>query len=55
MREWFAEVRFAARQLFRNPGFVLFAVAALALAIGANKAVFSAVNALLPIVALESA
>ena len=41
------EIRFAARQLRRNPGFALTVIGTLALAIGANTAVFSLVNALI--------
>jgi hypothetical protein len=41
------EYRFAARQLWRNPGFTGTVVLTLALAIGANTAIFSMVNALL--------
>jgi len=41
------EYRCAARQLWRNPGFTGTVVLTLALAIGANSAIFSLVNALL--------
>jgi macrolide transport system ATP-binding/permease protein len=40
-------VRFAVRQLKRNPGFMVTVVFTLALSIGANTAVFSVMNALL--------
>jgi MacB-like periplasmic core domain len=40
-------VRFAARQLWRNPGFTVAIIITLALAIGANTAIFSIVNALM--------
>jgi len=40
-------LKFAVRQLARNPGFTLTVIATLALAIGANTAIFSIVNALL--------
>jgi macrolide transport system ATP-binding/permease protein len=40
-------LRFAARQLWRNPGFSATVIITLALAIGANTAIFSLVNALM--------
>jgi predicted permease len=42
-----ADLKFAARQLFRNPGFTLTVIFTLALSIGANTAIFSIVNALM--------
>lgn len=47
MENWWQHLRFAARQLRRNPGFTVAVIITLALSIGANTAIFSLVNALM--------
>ena len=47
MESWKQHLRFAVRQLWRNPGFTVTVILTLALSIGANTAIFSMVNALM--------
>jgi putative ABC transport system permease protein len=47
MGSWIQDIRFGARQIFKNPGFAAVVLSTLALAIGANTAIFSVVQAVL--------
>jgi hypothetical protein len=47
MSTFLADFKYSVRMLQRSPGFAVFAILALALGIGANVAVFSAVDAML--------
>lgn len=45
MRNWFADLRYAARSALKRPGYSLITIVVLTIAIGANSVIFSLLNA----------